>query len=763
MFVLPGAHDFVINAGPVNYNQSSIDILYEASTPEASVDAEERDYAPRCYEGTREQYIEDITTWATASNEGDSIPPLYWMRGPAGVGKSAVAQTCAECLEESGHLAAAFFFSVNGRRKDHTHFFPTLAHQLSTTLPDYCDIVNHKVSVDRSLVKKTMSSQFRSLIVELLQELRELGKDIQRRAIFIDGLDECQSTSAQMEIIKIITSSIQAGGFENILRRRNLLHLSPSWPTAKQIQVFVDAAAGLFAHPATVLRFIDHHSYPEIEEILEAILNPISKRGCQSTSAYAELDALYTLILQRVPDNILSPMQLLFSYLVLDYDDLDWFLSILCNQVGISDRHFQGIYHHVQAVIQYQEYPLPTFDKTINLGHSFFDHNLSSTPESSLRWTLGRVHGTLAFRHKSFYDFLHDPARSSSFCVTTLAMCQNLFDRLIQQHHHYALSYVIQGTKLVLRPGMASSSASLSWPQGSEFVDSYIKIRTFLDISFLLSYNHSMFHTLMEDLPPSSLQKLAQLDHHKPLLALIMVEGIGVFSGPCVFCLGRAGVTRANEFTIFSRLEDYTEFDPDTFLAVCLSTNSVRGYQLKHQQMVDKLESARVIRPYHPQLGSSRAASVLHTISRQKRSSIKSGLYKLGHGDKSVIWFWEFDTEKQYFHQFGTVNYEEAMAFYKVEKFTMWDDDEDEDSKDEDSSSAEDEDGSNVKEGDGSNVKDEEDGSNLEQRGEPGHPHGDESGHEVDEEQKKEMVDNEDGQNDTKIPSEVGLSAGPAS
>ncbi|KAF5361047.1 hypothetical protein D9756_004499 [Leucocoprinus leucothites] len=772
MSVLPGAHDVVINGGQFIANQSGttgIDILYEASTPEASVDAEERvgDYALSCYEGTRVQYIKDITTWATASNEGDSIPPLYWMKGPAAVGKSAVAQTCAERLQASGHLAAAFFFSVNGRRKDHTRFFPTLAHQLSTTLPDYRNIVNRKVSVDRSLVKKTMSSQFRSLIAEPLQELRELGKDIQRRAIFIDGLDECESTSAQMEIIKIIASSIQAGstpfrwavfsreephivstfasftetfhyhsvllpisrkadgeielylrgGFENILRRRNLLHLSSSWPTAKQIQMFVDAAAGLFAHPATVLRFIDRHSYPEIEEILEAILNPISKRGRQLTSAYAGLDALYTFILQHVPVNILSSMQLLFSYLVLDYDGPGWSPAFLCNVVGISERHFRGIYHHVQAVIEYQEYPASTFDETINLEHSFFDHNLSLTPESSLYWTLGRVHGGLAFRHKSFYDFLHDPARSSSFCVTTLAMRQNLFDRLIQQHHHYASGYVIQDTKLVSRPGMASSSALLSWPQGSEFVNSYITIWTFNNISFSLSHNHPMFRTFMEDFPPSSLQKLAELEYRKSLLATIMMGGIGVSSRRRVFCLGGAGVIRINECTMFSRLKDYTEFDPDMFLA-----------------MVNKLEGARVIRPYHPRLGSSRAASVLHTISRQKRFSIKSGLYKLGHGDKSVIWFWEFDTEKQYFHQFRTVNYEEAMALYKAEKFSLWDVHEDEDS-----SGAEDEDSSSVGDEDSGTAED-EGGSIVEARGEPGHVHGDESGHEANEEQKKEIL-----------------------
>ncbi|KAF5356894.1 hypothetical protein D9756_006425 [Leucocoprinus leucothites] len=781
MSVLPGAHDFVINNGPIvnTYNQSGIDILYEASTPEASVDAEERSYAPSCYEGTREQYIEDITSWATASNEDNAISPLYWMKGPAAVGKSAIAQTCADGLQESGHLAAAFFFSVNGRRKDHIRFFPTLAYQLSTTLPDYRDIVNRKISIDRTLVKKTMSSQFRSLIVEPLQELKERGKDVQRRPIIIDGLDECQSTSAQMEIIEIIASSIQAGstpfrwaifsreeshivaaftpftetslchsvllpisreadgeiglylrgGFENMLRRQNLLHLSSSWPTAKQIQKLVDAAAGLFAHPATVLRFIDRHSYPEFDEILEAILDPTSKRGRQCTSAYAELDALYTLILQRVPNNILLSMQLLFSYMIVDYDD-DLYLSLalLCNEVGISERLFRGIYHHVQAVVDFQQYPPPTFEETINPEHSYFDHDLSPSSKFSLYHTLSRVHGTIAFRHKSFYDFLCDPARSSSFCVTTPVMHQNFFDCLIQQHHRYAASYEIQGTKLAPSSGMASSSASLSWPHGSEFVDSWLKPRTFLDISVALHHDYPRLGIFLEVLPSSSLQKLAELDYRKYLLSHIMLNGIGVFSISDCIGLPFAGVSRTYESSRFTQLQKDVDFAPDIFLA-----------------MVEKLGRLRVIRPYHPQFGSSRAASVLHTVSRQTSSSKKSGLYKLGYEDMSVVWYWEFDTEKRYFHEFQTVNYKEAVAFYKAEKSTMWD--------------FEVEDGSNIEDEDGSNAEG-EGGNNMVERGEPGHGHGDTNGHEVNEQQKKEKVDNEDRQDDTEMPSEMDSSAG---
>jgi len=85
------------------------------------------------------------------------------------------------------------------------------------------------------------------------------------------------------------------------------------------------------------------------------------------------------------------------------------------------------------------------------------------------------------------------------------------------------------------------------------------------------------------------------------------------------------------------------------------------------------LEKAKVIRPYVPLFGSSRVSALLHDIFRKKSVRRNSGLYKFGHGEKSVIWYWEFDVDKRYFHQFKTIDYAAAVDFYKANKFTVWD------------------------------------------------------------------------------------------
>jgi len=53
-------------------------------------------------------------------------------------------------------------------------------------------------------------------------------------------------------------------------------------------------------------------------------------------------------------------------------------------------------------------------------------------------------------------------------------------------------------------------------------------------------------------------------------------------------------------------------------------------------------------------------------------SKRNSKLYKAGHGEKSVIWYREFDMEKQYFHKFRPIDYAAALEFYTANKLTMW-------------------------------------------------------------------------------------------
>jgi len=427
------------------------------------------------------------------------------MRGPAGVGKSAIAQTCAEKLKESGHLGAAFLFTVN-KHSNPSRLFTSIAYQLSTTLPDYRISLDEKISRDKTLVKKKIPSQFRSLFVEPIQELGNQGKRVQPKAVFIDGLDECTGGDAQAEIIKIIASSIREGStpfhwaifsraepcivstfnqdsiasvthsvelpiareadgeiemylrseFKNILEQQGFPQLLSSWPTDNDIRSLVNAADGLFAHPAAVLCHVAYPPDSQFRERLQSVLDSLSGAGKQgSTSALSQLDALYVHIMEQIPERNLLSAQFLLSYDLGNWNaDTHWYVSMHCCMFRISECMFRDICHHLHALMLYEPSfdPLSSLDRHIDLTRSCYDQGQWFHLDQSIANDVYNVHGTFCFYHKSFYGFLRDPTRSGSFCVTTPTIYCKYLDHLIQCHHHYASNYAIDGSSMYFPP-----------------------------------------------------------------------------------------------------------------------------------------------------------------------------------------------------------------------------------------------------------------------------------------------------------------------
>ena len=100
----------------------------------AAYDSRERAPVPRCLPGTRKTVLEKIETWVEAGSEGDSI---LWLHGPAGAGKSAIAQTVADTCAGRNELAASFFFArAIASRNSAKHLFPIIAVQIARSAPE---------------------------------------------------------------------------------------------------------------------------------------------------------------------------------------------------------------------------------------------------------------------------------------------------------------------------------------------------------------------------------------------------------------------------------------------------------------------------------------------------------------------------------------------------------------------------------------------------------------------------------------------------
>ncbi|KAF9449088.1 hypothetical protein P691DRAFT_791672 [Macrolepiota fuliginosa MF-IS2] len=80
-----------------------------------------RDYAPWCHPRIHEQFVEDILDWVIPVTGAKDPLSLPQMKGVAGIGKSAIAQTCVGALKEIGQLGAV----VDGRDKA-ARFIPNI-------------------------------------------------------------------------------------------------------------------------------------------------------------------------------------------------------------------------------------------------------------------------------------------------------------------------------------------------------------------------------------------------------------------------------------------------------------------------------------------------------------------------------------------------------------------------------------------------------------------------------------------------------------
>ncbi|KAF9439838.1 hypothetical protein P691DRAFT_780185 [Macrolepiota fuliginosa MF-IS2] len=185
-----------------------LEILYQAMTKGADVDSSARWPLPKCYPGTRVKLTTAIQDWFLHDTRKWNC---LWLSGPAGAGKSAVAQTVAEFAIDKGILGAAYFFSRSNGRYKYMEIFVTLAYQLAIRFPGYQPLITAMLVAEPDILEKTPRVQFRRLIVDQLLLLSHE----RTRIIILDGLDECDGEDAQLEIIELIN---------------NLLHSSTSLP-----------------------------------------------------------------------------------------------------------------------------------------------------------------------------------------------------------------------------------------------------------------------------------------------------------------------------------------------------------------------------------------------------------------------------------------------------------------------------------------------------------------------------------------------------
>ena len=293
-----------------------------------------------CLKGTRGAVLDEIEFWTRDFDK----PPVYWLNGLAGTGKSTVAQTIAERTFADGQLGASFFCSRDFLDRSNLQLiFPTLAVQLARRHPTFRSIFVPTVQSDPGIVDESLYNQMERLIV---QPLRDSGIST---VIVIDALDECkddQPASAILSVLGQFVSEIPKVKFfltgrpERRIREGFrlprlakatdvfVLHdVEPSqvdsdirlffrhsfmetadrwgglgdWPTKEQVDLLCERAAGLFVYAVATVKFVNHRSHDPREQLGRFLRLPdnIVYKGKAKSNPNTTLDILYMSILQE--------------------------------------------------------------------------------------------------------------------------------------------------------------------------------------------------------------------------------------------------------------------------------------------------------------------------------------------------------------------------------------------------------------------------------------------------------------------------------
>ncbi|KAJ3575698.1 hypothetical protein NP233_g923 [Leucocoprinus birnbaumii] len=727
----PSGNSFVINGGDFfdfsgNFNISTsgpngIDLLLEAAQPDATEDSLSRQTAPRCHPGTREQYIEDIVHWAAPGIVGIPQPPLFWMKGPAGVGKSAIAQSSAERLKEMSIPCVAFFFSINGRDRPE-RLFPTIAYQLATLFPDYREMIKRKIEQDKMLVRKSMPSQFRGLIVEPFKELIKAGQFTAARIpIIVDGLDECEGIDAQTKVVDLVSSAAQEGivplcwaffsrpeahveatfgevstagichsvvlpvsrdsdseialylreGFSSLVRRHNFsLGL---WPSEQAIVTLVNAADGFFIYCSTVLRFIELSCWAGPEEPLQSILQLISgsdRSGVyprqQKSLPFAELDLLYTFVMERIPVEMRIHVRLFLGLMCMSYPSLSsrvpWTSKmqlssiLLSNVLGWSSVEFQSVCSRLSSVLYIQNEPEPpALAHYVDIAGSYTHANSAILIQSHF-FTRGHFGGSPSFYHKSFFDFLSDPERSGSHAATSpearnymfklLLICISLmmhcFPSPVSPLPFMTLSLSLK--TCLIAHGATVPSIHLCWRASNEFYNSLLRAEVH---DFL--YELILLLGTLRDLDPVLRGRISLVDFRKSFRVQASLRGVAPLPIEWLneMTSSPGSALFFNETRLFWAGDDVSQLYLSDFM-----------------ETITLLEQAGVLQKLNP--------NPIRSPEMLRAHGCLFGLYQFGHGCRSIIWYWEYSPNDNYYQEFQSTSLHEGIQKYHEEDFTSW-------------------------------------------------------------------------------------------
>jgi len=313
----------------------------------------------------RKEVLEEIDAWIKAGVAGW---PVFWLHGPAGAGKSAIAQTVAEMYAGRNQLAASFFFArTDAHRNEVKYLFPTIAVQIALSAPEKRQRLDEILNNDPYIAERALGS------VDLLTSLFN-GRSTQSPQasspflIIVDGLDECLRNHDQRWILAQVSRMVntqhlplrflivsrpeshlmetfkeqgpaniatvlslygdyRASSDVSMYLRSEFLWIHSAkmhsdvmqfvpkpWPSEDIIKRLVSKSGGYFIYASTIIKFINEEYFSPVAR-LDQILG--TSNASSESNPFAELDQLYIQILSSYPNPHLPMLKLILGYAVM--------------------------------------------------------------------------------------------------------------------------------------------------------------------------------------------------------------------------------------------------------------------------------------------------------------------------------------------------------------------------------------------------------------------------------------------------------------
>ncbi|KZT31837.1 hypothetical protein SISSUDRAFT_1067423 [Sistotremastrum suecicum HHB10207 ss-3] len=256
-----------------------------------------------CLPGTRTEIIETIIQWVIQPDQSDGAS-LFWLKGFAGSGKSAVAHTIAHRFHSGKRLGSSYIFDESHaaeRRAD--TIFSKISRDLAAISDDWKSSLG-KIIKNSPDLRHTPSvrRQFEELILGPAKDVVFIGPIL----IVIDALDECEFEDAFAHSQYITSLDIQAASEDSVdkdlavyyeSRLGYLAELDDAWPDKSWLSELIKRSEGLFQWAFTACEYVLEPGWSPEEQL---------KKLLSSTSASTELvgpnmlDSLYRAILDNI-------------------------------------------------------------------------------------------------------------------------------------------------------------------------------------------------------------------------------------------------------------------------------------------------------------------------------------------------------------------------------------------------------------------------------------------------------------------------------